>query len=69
MDEWVSVEDDLPQLGPDVDNRSITVRCKTETGKIRNGFYDYQNGAWYSREDKRQKERVTHWQSKEEEDV
>lgn len=61
-DDWVNVEEDLPQIGPEVDMQSIIVRCMTDTGKIRNGYYDYREQAWHIR-GKQQHMRVIKWQS------
>lgn len=61
-DDWVETTEDLPQVGMDVDQESVRVKCMTDTGIICNGYYDYSDNTWHQL-NKNKKMNVARWQS------
>lgn len=59
--EWVSVEEDTPQISPRYKNLTNDVYVKFSDGTIGVGYFNYRDYCWYSCESKRYPDEVTGW--------
>lgn len=63
-DEWVSVEEDTPQIAPPYKNLTEDVYVKFSDGKVGIGYYNYRDCQWHSQESKKYRDGdVVAWKS------